>query len=137
MSSVSCVPPPLGDTSPPRRVLIVEDQPDSREMLRIVLELFGHRVEVAADGRDGFDKALAFRPEVGLLDIGLPYLDGYQLARKIRATLGGAVLLIALTGYGSAEDRRRALDAGFNVHLTKPADPCELSRLIRDGAGAA
>lgn len=118
---------------PPRRVLLVEDQPDGREMLRLILELLGNHVEVAADGLEGLNKALAFRPEVGILDIGLPQLDGYQLARKIRESLGADVFLIALTGYGSAEDRRRALDAGFNIHLTKPADPAELTRLVGQG----
>lgn len=136
MTSVSRTAPSAART--PRRVLLVEDQPDGREMLRLILEMVGNQVEVAADGLEGLNKALAFRPEVGILDIGLPHLDGYQLARKIREALGEDVFLIALTGYGSAEDRRRALDAGFNIHLTKPADPTELTRLVGQGrAGEA
>src|SRR5438270_13379697 len=105
-----------------RRVLIVEDSPDSRETLKLLLELYGHQVEAAKDGREGVEKALAWEPEVAVVDIGLPGLDGYEVARRVRAALGGRVLLIALTGYDGAENRRRAFEAGFDHHLTKPAD---------------
>ena len=119
------------DAPASRRVLIVEDNPDGREMLRLLLELYGYQVEEAADGRQAVEKALAWRPEVAVVDIGLPVLDGYEVARRLRAALGGRVVLIALTAYGSPEDRQRAFDAGFDYHLTKPASPYELRRLLR------
>jgi CheY-like chemotaxis protein len=114
----------------PRRVLVVEDNPDTRESLRSLLRAWGHEVEVAGDGAQGLAKALGWRPEVAILDIGMPQLDGYEVARRVRPAAGGEVRLIALTGYGSAEDRQRAFAAGFDHHLTKPADPEELRRLV-------
>ncbi len=133
-----CAPAPhrvMNDPRPPaaasRRVLIVEDNPDSREMLRAVLNVWGHQVEVAADGAAGVRKALDWQPEVAVVDIGLPLLDGYELARRVRATLGDHIRLIALTAYGGPEDRRRAFQAGFDHHLTKPAEAEELLRLLR------
>ena len=115
---------------PSRRILVVEDNPDSRESLRLLLEMWGHQVEVAEDGLRGCEKALEWRPEVAVVDIGLPLLDGYQVARQVRAALQDDVLLIALTGYTRPEDRRRALEAGFDVHMGKPADLDQLSRLV-------
>jgi CheY-like chemotaxis protein len=82
------------------RVLLVEDHPDGRETLKLLLELCGYQVEAAADGRQGVEKGLAWRPEVAVVDIGLPLLDGYEVARRLRAALGGRVRLIALTAYG-------------------------------------
>ena len=114
----------------PRRVLVVEDNADTRELLRTMLRGWGHEVEVAGDGAQGLAKALGWRPEVAVLDIGLPRLDGYEVARRVRPAVGGEVRLIALTGYGAAEDRQRAFAAGFDHHLTKPADPEELRRLV-------
>jgi CheY-like chemotaxis protein len=118
------------DAPAPRRVLIVEDSPDGRAMLRLLLELYGFQVEEAADGRQGVEKALAWRPEAAVVDIGLPVLDGYEVARRLKAALGGRVVLIALTAYGKPEDIRRACEAGFDYHLTKPADVEELLRLL-------
>jgi CheY-like chemotaxis protein len=112
--------------------LVVEDNSDMRGTLKYLLEAWGHRVEVAADGRQGVDRGLAWVPEVAILDIGLPQLDGYEVARQLKAALGDRVRLIALTGYGSPEDRQRAFEAGFAHHLTKPADPDELRRLLRE-----
>jgi signal transduction histidine kinase/CheY-like chemotaxis protein len=120
-----------------RRVLIVEDNPDGRETLRTMLEMWGHQVEVAADGQQGLDQALALRPEVALVDIGLPLLDGYELARRVRAALGREIFLIALTGYGQPHDYRRAFEAGFDAHLVKPAEPEELHELLEQVGGAA
>ncbi len=114
-----------------RRVLIVEDNPDGREMLKLLLELYGYQVAEAADGREGVEKALAWGPEVAVVDIGLPGLDGYEVARRLRAALGSGVVLIALTAFGEAEDIRRASRAGFDHHLTKPAEPGDLLRLLR------
>jgi CheY-like chemotaxis protein len=113
-----------------RRILVVEDNPDCRESLRMVLELYGYRVEVAADGRRGVEKALAWGPDAAVVDIGLPELDGYGVARRVRAALGVRIRLIALTGYAQFADRQRAFEAGFDAHLTKPADLDKLSRLL-------
>jgi signal transduction histidine kinase/CheY-like chemotaxis protein len=127
-------------TVPPRaqRVLIIEDNVDTRETLRRVLELDGHEVQEAADGAQGVEIALASRPEVVIVDIGLPRLDGYQVARRLRAALGAAPLLIAVTGYGQAEDRRMSRDAGFDVHLVKPVAPEQLAAALHSrGAGEA
>jgi CheY-like chemotaxis protein len=120
-------------TFTPRRVLLVEDCPDHRDTLRILVQLWGHEVEVAADGRQGLEKGLAWRPQVGVLDLRLPRLDGYELARRLREALGDSVRLIALTAYGEEADRRRALRAGFDAHMTKPADTDELARLLTGG----
>ena len=120
----------LSPAGKPRRVLVVEDNPDTRESLRTLLRGWGHEVEVAGDGAQGLAKALGWRPEVAVLDIGLPRLDGYEVARRVRPAVGGEVRLIALTGHGAAEDRQRAFAAGFDHHLTKPADPEELRRLV-------
>jgi len=114
----------------PRRVLLVEDHVDSRDMLRILMRLWGHEVEVAEDGREGLERALAWRPDVAVVDINLPLLDGYEVARRVRAALGPAIRLIALTACG---DRGRAFEAGFDAHLRKPADPNELGRRLRGG----
>jgi PAS domain S-box-containing protein len=114
----------------PRRVLIAEDIPDAAEMLRVMLALMGHDVRVAADGVQAVEVAAAFRPEIAFLDIGMPRKDGYAAAREIRAALGDRVMLVALTGWGQEEDQRRARDAGFDHHLTKPAEPERLEELI-------
>jgi CheY-like chemotaxis protein len=115
-------------------VLLVEDHPDARESLRLLLESWGHQVEVAPDGLRGIQAALTWKPEVAIVDIGLPILDGYEVARRVRAALRDAVFLIAFTAYGSPEDRQRAYEAGFDVHLTKPADPHEICCLVaREG----
>jgi CheY-like chemotaxis protein len=108
----------------------VEDHPDARESLRLLLVFWGHQVEVAADGLRGIQVALAWKPEVAIVDIGLPILDGYEVARQLRAALDVPIRLIALTAYGSPEDIRRAHEAGFDIHLAKPADPGEIRHLL-------
>ncbi|MBM4441787.1 MAG: response regulator [Candidatus Rokubacteria bacterium] len=106
-----------------RRVLIVEDNDDARDMMAYMLKDAGHEVIEAADGPRGLDAALRERPDVAIVDVGLPVMDGYELARQVRATENGTrMVLIALTGYGLPEDRRRAHDAGFDCHLIKPVD---------------
>jgi CheY-like chemotaxis protein len=110
--------------------LIVEDNVDGRESLRTLLEAWGHHVEVAADGLEGVQKALAGQPEVALVDIGLPLLDGYQVAEQLRAILGHTVFLVACTAYGRPEDRHRSFKAGFDAHLTKPVDLDDLDRWL-------
>jgi CheY-like chemotaxis protein len=114
-----------------RRVLIVEDNRDGAESLRLLLELLGHDVRVAYTGTAGVAMARDWRPDVVVCDIGLPGLDGYGVARELRHSSGTATThLIALTGYGQEEDRRRSLEAGFDEHLTKPAEPEILQKLI-------
>jgi PAS domain S-box-containing protein len=126
--------PAEAESAPPpprRRVLIVEDSADARESLRLLLELAGHVVETSEDGPSGLAKLQTFRPEIALIDLGLPGVDGYALARMARArpeTRG--IRLVALTGYGQAEDQRRALAAGFDLHVTKPVDPAALRDLL-------
>jgi two-component system CheB/CheR fusion protein len=106
---------------PQRRVLVVEDNVDAAETLEEMLRLWGHEVAVAHDGRAGVEKARTFEPDVVLCDIGLPVMDGYQVARAIRADPALApTLLVAVTGYALAEDQRRAAAAGFDRHLGKP-----------------
>ena len=122
---------PASSTHIPRRIIVIEDNPDMREMLRIQLTLDGHDVRVATDGEAAVALAAAHAPDVMLVDVGLPGLDGYALARRIRATERGKMMvLIALTGYGQAEDRRRAQEAGFDVHLVKPVGPAVLRAAI-------
>jgi signal transduction histidine kinase/CheY-like chemotaxis protein len=111
-------------------VLVVEDNDDSRELMAMVIERLGHVAHTAADGPGGVERALAQRPDVVIVDIGLPGLDGYSVARKLRASLGRTVSLVALTGYGQPDDRRRALDAGFDAHFTKPLDLEAFSELL-------
>jgi CheY-like chemotaxis protein/two-component sensor histidine kinase len=112
------------------RVLVAEDIPDAAEMMRLMIEAMGHDVRVAADGVQAVEMAEAFQPEIALLDIGMPRMDGYEAARRIRAALGGQIILVALTGWGQEHDRQRALAAGFDYHVIKPAEPAALESLI-------
>ena len=112
-------------------VLLVEDNADARQMLRTLLELDGHHVEVAEDGRTGLEILLRNRPDVALVDIGIPELSGYDVARGARSKLARhEVYLVALTGYGQQSDRDAVFDAGFDEHLVKPVNPSELSRVL-------
>ncbi len=107
-----------------RRILIIEDNADARNTLRTLLEIEGHRVEVAAEGEDGVRLARVFQPNIAVVDIGLPDIDGYQVARRLRSLAPpGRMYLVALSGYGQPEDRRRALESGFDAHLVKPVEP--------------
>ena len=115
----------------PRRILVVEDHEDARDALRTLLEFDGHQVEVAGDGLSGLELANAFKPEVVLLDIGLPGLDGYEVARSLaRHPSRERMRVIALTGYGQESDRRRTHEAGFDDHLVKPVEPARLRELL-------
>jgi signal transduction histidine kinase len=120
-----------GPSRPARRVLVVDDNADAADSLALLLRVDGHEVRVAYDGPAALQEAAAFRPEVVLLDIGLPRMDGYEVARRLRgqAELKEA-LLVAVTGYGQDEDRRRAEEAGFDAHLVKPTDPAVLHELL-------
>jgi CheY-like chemotaxis protein len=125
---------PMSPGSPAsgRSVLIIEDHDDAREALRALLELEGHRVDAAASGPHGLELAHRRPPDVALVDIGLPEVDGYEVARRLRA-MGpgpGRPYLIALTGYGQPDDIKRARDAGFDAHLLKPVDPDALARVL-------
>jgi len=122
---------------PPRRVLLVEDNADASESLARLLALWGHKVEIAGDGRTAIEKAQTFRPEVVLCDLKLPGpLDGYGVARAFRSDSSlGSALLVALTGFGQPQDRERTSAAGFDQHLIKPANLDLLRGLLADGAG--
>ena len=112
-------------------VLIVEDHRDARTTMRMLLTLHhGHVVHEAADGASALRIALENPPEVALIDVGLPDMSGYEVARRIRAALGPAIVLVAVTGYGSPDDRRLAHDAGFDFHLVKPVDPKALAGIF-------
>src|SRR5262245_26599899 len=117
------------------RILVVEDNRDSADSLRLVLEVSGHEVAVAYSGDDGVQAAEQYRPDVVLCDIGLPGLDGYGVAAPppARATTAKA-RLIAVTAYGQDEDRRRSHEAGFEQHLVKPVDPDALQRVLNGSA---
>ncbi len=118
----------------PRKVLIADDNADAAESLAMLLELDGHEVRVARDGLQALAVAEAFRPDVILLDIGMPALDGHGVARRLRGERwGAAIYLVALSGRGHEEDKRRALEAGFDRHVTKPLDLALLETLL--GAG--
>jgi CheY-like chemotaxis protein len=113
------------------RLLLIEDNADIGETLRDLLEILGHRVDLASDGLRGVQMALALKPDAALVDIGLPGIDGYEVAHRLRADpVGREILLVALTGYGRPEDRQKALEAGFDAHLVKPVDPEDLTSLI-------
>jgi len=115
-----------------RRIVIVEDNEDCRESLQEWLSYTGHEVQSAVDGPAGFELIQRTRPEIALVDIGLPGFDGYELARKVRAKPSGLrPFLVAITGYGQPEDGRRALDAGFDVHLVKPVNLSDLAEMLQ------
>jgi signal transduction histidine kinase/CheY-like chemotaxis protein len=119
------------------RVLLVEDNPDAAESLEMLLEVLGHRVRSVCDGVTALDAARANPPDVMLVDIGLPGMDGYEVARRIRRDpLLKQVVLVALTGYGRDEDKRRAMAAGFDYHLVKPVNPDALQGLVSRLASA-
>jgi CheY-like chemotaxis protein len=119
----------------PRRLLVVEDNLDARQTLRTLLETLGHEVDEAADGEAGVAAALERRPDLVFVDIGLPRLDGYEVARRLRAANLGS-RLVALTGYGRDDDVQRARDAGFDEHLLKPATLEQLRAAIDASASA-
>ena len=113
-----------------RRILLVDDDDSVRKAMRRILELAGHRVEVARDGPEGVEFALATVPEVAFIDIQLPGIDGHEVARRIRAELGNRMLLVAVTAHGQQQDRRRSSEAGFDAHLVKPVSYEDLTRVL-------
>jgi CheY-like chemotaxis protein len=122
--------------SRPRHILIVEDNADCRETLHRLLELLGHHVDIARDGVEAVDVAHERRPEVAIVDVGLPRLDGYQVARRLRAEFGAGIFLIAHSGYNLPRDRERGLEAGFDLYLGKPLDLAELKFWLATAAPA-
>jgi CheY-like chemotaxis protein len=122
-------PRPLADGR--LRILVVEDNDDAREMLRTLLDLAGHETYEAADGPEGLRLATELKPQVALVDLGLPGFDGLELAGRIRAIPGGDTIeLVALTGYGQMQDRQRTRAAGFDQHVVKPVDPDTLEKVL-------
>lgn len=123
------------DDSRRRKVLIIDDNRPAAETLSMALELFGHEVRTAFNGPDGIALAEEFSPEVAFLDLGMPGMDGCETARRIRALEhGGRITLVALTGWGQEEVRKKTTEAGFNHHLVKPADPAQLRAILNDPA---
>ena len=115
-----------------RLILIVDDNQDSANCLAMLLRLMGNEVHTAFDGIDAVSAATAFLPDLMLLDIGLPKLNGYDVARRIRTEHANRVVLVALTGWGQEEDRRRSREAGFDHHLTKPVEITVLQAMLAD-----
>ena len=128
-------PGPQDAPGPKCRVLVVDDNEDSADSMAMLLQLKGYEVRTVYDGVAGVAVAAEFQPAVVILDIGMPELNGYDAARRIRGTSsGGGMVLIALTGWGQAEDKLRAREAGFDYHLTKPVSPAELAELLAEVA---
>lgn len=115
------------------RILVVDDNRDAADMLSRLLQEKGHTVAVAYDGEQALRMAADFRADIGLLDIGMPGMDGYELASRLRRDSPN-VFLVAITGWGQEDDRTRALAAGFDAHLTKPADPDDIEALLAASA---
>ena len=123
---------PAGTGGLGRRILIVDDDVDAVEAIGELLRDYGHEVATAHDGPQALDSARLHRPEIVLLDIGMPEMNGYEVAKRIRVELGlGDALLIALTGYGEDHHRRLAREAGFDLHVTKPVDASRLEELLK------
>jgi CheY-like chemotaxis protein len=122
---------PRAATPPPGfRVLVADDNRDAADSLQRILALYGYEVRVAYDGTSAVQINDDFKPLVAVLDIGMPGTNGYEVAREIRARHGDGITLVALTGWGQEGDRRRAMEAGFDFHLTKPVDPGALNDLL-------
>jgi CheY-like chemotaxis protein len=129
--------PPCGPTQEKaaptarRRILVVDDNQDAAISLAMMLNLMGNDTQVAHNGLEALDVAAAFRPDVIVLDIGMPKLNGYEAARRIRQQpWGKTAVLVAVTGWGQEEDRRRSQEAGFNLHMIKPVEPAALEKLL-------
>jgi signal transduction histidine kinase/ActR/RegA family two-component response regulator len=120
--------PMVGDGR--RRIVIVEDNPDVRDLLKMRLMRLGHRVEAASEGNSGLAKVLKVQPDVAFIDIGLPGIDGYQIAEKVREALGENIILVALSGFGQPEDKKKAIESGFDQHLTKPVELHDLEAVL-------
>ena len=128
---------PAPPAAPPCRVLVADDLRDSADSLGLLIELMGHAVEIVYDGEEALRAAERFRPDIALLDLGMPKLDGFTVCERIRAEPWGARMrLVAQSGWGQDEDRRRTAEAGFDHHLVKPIDPLALDALVQTLAAA-
>lgn len=115
------------------KILVVDDNPDSALSMAMMLSMMGHETRTAHDGEAAVTTAEEFRPQVVLLDIGLPKLNGYEVAQRIRQQdWGAAMFLVAITGWGQDEDRRRSEDVGMNLHMVKPVEPGALDRVLAE-----
>lgn len=122
----------MAEPSRSRRVLVVEDNLDSAESFTRILKLMGHQAEFVSNPLDALAAARRLKPEVVFLDIGLPVIDGYELARTLRATFGfDSMRIVAVTAYNNEEDRVRSRQSGFDAHVAKPADPAIVERIIQ------
>jgi CheY-like chemotaxis protein len=121
-------------TTPKRfRILVVDDNHDSALSLAMMLSIMGHETRTAHDGESAVSTAESFLPDVVLLDIGLPLLNGYEVAQRIREqSWGASMFLIAVTGWGQEEDRQRSSEVGLNVHMVKPVEPAALEKLLAE-----
>jgi CheY-like chemotaxis protein len=123
-----------GNVAQGRKVLVVDDNEDAARMLALMLSLEGHEVQTAFGGAEALAAVETFKPETVFLDIALPGMDGYEVARRLRRTPGlVGVTLVAMTGFSADEDLQRARAAGFDHHLVKPADPAEVMKLLQRG----
>jgi CheY-like chemotaxis protein len=134
MADVNTAPAPTVKNSPQRfRILVVDDNHDSALSLAMMLSIMGHETRTAHDGESAVSTAEGFLPDVVLLDIGLPKLNGYEVAQRIRENAWGkSMFLIAVTGWGQEEDRQRSSEVGLNVHMVKPVEPAALERLLSE-----
>lgn len=129
---VESKPPPVESIpNVARRIVVVEDNPDVRMLLQLKLQRLGHEVEAVGDGERGIERIETLLPDLAVVDIGLPGMSGYEVAQEVRNRVGDGVFLVALSGFGQPEDKQRALDAGFNEHMTKPADVNDIEQLLR------
>lgn len=125
--------PPIDGTPHRLKILVVDDNHDSALSLAMMLSIMGHETRTAHDGESAVTNAETFLPDVVLLDIGLPKLNGYEVAQRIRTSAWGAsMFLIAVTGWGQDEDRQRSSEVGLNVHMVKPVEPSALERLFSE-----
>jgi len=114
------------------RILVADDSRDSADSMAALLELGGHEVYTAYSGKDAIESAQRLRPDLLLLDLGLPDLSGYAVCGTVRAALGSNVNIVAMTGWGQEEDRQRTANAGFDHHLVKPVDASDVERVLRE-----
>jgi signal transduction histidine kinase/CheY-like chemotaxis protein len=128
--------PPDGAPATSRRVVVIDDNEDAADTLAMLIGTVGGECHVAYDGEDGVRQVLAYRPDVVFLDIGMPGIDGYETCRRIRSAVGRSVVVVALTGWGQDQDKELSARAGFDTHLTKPADPAVLERMLADAQPA-
>jgi CheY-like chemotaxis protein len=122
----------------PQRILVVDDNVDAARSLAMLLRSLGHETRVVHDGAEALRAVPEYRPQIVLLDIGMPGLDGYEVARRLRAMDGGEALrIVAVTGWGQEADREKSRAAGFDLHLVKPVEPRELVRVLDERGGAS